>query len=603
MKKVLRVTFLLTSLLVWTGVCRADQWAKVYGEHDADWIYDISETSDGGYIAAGYTLSFGRGVESNAWLMKLSNDGGITWEKTFSGLPYDWMASIEQTSDGGYIMAGYTECFLAKEGDVWVIKLDSAGDIIWQWRYGGDGVTSGVGTDEATSVKETLDGGSIVAGRTNSFNGICSPESTIPGAACILDEECPPADPGGKASCMFDSDAWVLKLDATGDVTWQYSYGGSHFDTARSIQQTFDGGYILSGESWSTVSGISGDSDMMVIKLDAQGYIQWQKTYGDYDSDSACCVQQTPDGGYILAGDTRSFTGISQIWVLKLTSTGAITWQKTYGGTWAFATSLDQTSDGGYIVAGQTHDYGAGFSDIMLLKLDDEGNLVWQRTFGGEDYEWAYSVEETSAGGYIVAGRTWSFGGGMDDALILGLDASGMVPDCPIMGAGGATSLDTSISAEDSSCDMTATNAIRAETFALIDEPFMDTELICPLSGTDSDGDSIPDQLDNCPNTPNPLQEDTFPPAGNSCGDICECEGNFDGDGDVDGTDATTFKSNFGRNQFTNPCESVDPCNGDVDCDGDVDGSDASLFKADFGRNAFNNPCPSCLTIPWCTYL
>ena len=193
----------------------------------------------------------------------------------------------------------------------------------------------------------------------------------------------------------------------------------------------------------------------------------------------------------------------------------------------------------------------------------------------------------------------------MDDALILGLDASGMVPDCPIMGAGGATSLDTSISAEDSSCDMTATNAIRAETFALIDEPFMDTELICPLSGTDSDGDSIPDQLDNCPNTPNPLQEDTFPPAGNSCGDICECEGNFDGDGDVDvdGTDATTFKANFGRNQFTNPCESVDPCNGDVDCDGDVDGSDASLFKADFGRNAFNNPCPSCLTIPWCTYL
>ena len=119
----------------------------------------------------------------------------------------------------------------------------------------------------------------------------------------------------------------------------------------------------------------------------------------------------------------------------------------------------------------------------------------------------------------------------------------------------------------------------------------------------DSDGDGIPDPFDNCPNHPNPGQEDTYPPpSGNNCGDACECEGNFDDDQDQDGSDAANFKADFGRSPFSRPCTNGDPCNGDFDCDGDVDGTDAALFKSDFGRSPFFNPCPICPTDPWCSY-
>jgi hypothetical protein len=144
--------------------------------------------------------------------------------------------------------------------------------------------------------------------------------------------------------------------------------------------------------------------------------------------------------------------------------------------------------------------------------------------------------------------------------------------------------------------------AIIFNTIAWVDDTSAAVESICPLSDEDSDEDGIPDSLDNCPQAPNAGQEDSSPPGGNNCGDACECEGNFDGDEDVDGTDATEFKTDFGRTIFTNECEAIDPCSGDFDCDGDVDGSDASLFKSDFGRSQFNNPCPACSTVPWCTY-
>ena len=118
----------------------------------------------------------------------------------------------------------------------------------------------------------------------------------------------------------------------------------------------------------------------------------------------------------------------------------------------------------------------------------------------------------------------------------------------------------------------------------------------------DADVDVIGDSCDNCPNASNPGQEDTYPPTGNGIGDACDCEGDFDCDGDCDGTDAATFKLNFGRSTFSDPCNSDYPCKGDFDCDNDCDGTDAALFKQDFGRSGFNNPCPSCVIMDWCSY-
>jgi hypothetical protein len=118
----------------------------------------------------------------------------------------------------------------------------------------------------------------------------------------------------------------------------------------------------------------------------------------------------------------------------------------------------------------------------------------------------------------------------------------------------------------------------------------------------DSDEDGVPDDIDNCPQTPNQGQEDFLPPGGNGIGDACECEGNFDCDGDCDGSDAATFKADFGRNEFSTPCQAGNPCNGDFDCDNDTDGTDAAAFKADFGRNEFSTPCPICTVEEWCSY-
>jgi hypothetical protein len=257
----------------------------------------------------------------------------------------------------------------------------------WARSYGGSSM------DIPLSVCQTNDGGYIVAGRTQSFG-------------------------------TGTTDFWVLKLFSNGDIEWQKTYGGSSYDSASSIQQTGDGGYIVVG---STTSFGAGYSDILVFKLSSAGDIEWQRTYGGSDSDSAGSIQQTTDGGYIVAGGTSSFGARDgDIWILKLSSEGDIEWQRTYGGSDSDgAGSIQQTTDGGYIVAGGTSSFGAGNGDIWILKLSSEGDIEWQRTYGGSDYDNAQSIQQTTDGGYIVAGGTSSFGAGNGDIWILKLSSEG----------------------------------------------------------------------------------------------------------------------------------------------------------------------------------
>ncbi|MDE2180364.1 MAG: hypothetical protein KGJ40_05895, partial [candidate division NC10 bacterium] len=236
-------------------------FAKTYGGANDDWIGSIRQTTDGGYIVAGYTTSFGAG-NADAWVLKLDATGAVQWQKTYGGVGYDEATSIQQTTDGGYIVAGYTNSFGAGYQDAWVLKLDSTGTVVWQQTYGGTDY------DYATSIQQTTDGGYIVAGRTRSFGG-----------------------------AGFD-DAWILKLNSTGTVEWQKTYGGTGGDEATSIQQTTDGGYIVAG---STSFG-AGNADAWVLKLDAVGAVQWQRTYGGAANDYATSIHQTADGGYIVSG-------------------------------------------------------------------------------------------------------------------------------------------------------------------------------------------------------------------------------------------------------------------------------------------------------------
>lgn len=382
------------------------QWAASYGGADVEGASSVIQTSDGGYILAGLTNSFGRG-ESDAWVLKLTLGGDIEWQYTYGGRNNDVASSIIQTTDGGYILAGTTESFGAGMSDVWVLKLSSSGEIEWQKTYGGSQ------EDKAESIMETSDEGFIIGGYTNSFGS------------------------GG-------FDIWILKLSSTGNLEWQYTYGVLFDDVAFSIKETSDEGYIVAG--YTDFFGMAA-SKFWVLKLTPLGEVEWQWIYGGSYDDEACCIVQTSDGGYLLGGDTTSFSvGDSDFWILKLSSGGMIEWQRAYGGKDRdHLSSLIQTTDEGYLLAGYSDSFGSRGTEICLLKLDSSGNIEWEKTYGGNDYDFLRSVQQTSDGGYIVSGSTFSFGEGESDVFVLKLSAEGEIdPSCDLPGGSSVTIQNTS---------------------------------------------------------------------------------------------------------------------------------------------------------------
>jgi len=420
-----------------SGASDFTTWAFSAGGSDDERGRCIRQTADGGYVVTGDTQTYGAG-SNDFWVIKCDSAGGIQWQKTYGGSADDGGQCIQQTSDGGYVVAGHTYSYGTGGCDMWVLKLDSAGTISWQKTYGGSS------TDYCTSIRQTTDGGYIAAGYTASYG-----------------------------SGM--TDLWILKLGSLGNTMWQKAYGGNNLDIANNINQTTDGGYIVTGY---TKSYGAGNDDFWVIKLDSVGTIIWQKTYGGSYTDRGKSVQQTSDGGYVVAGYTSSYgAGSYDLWILKLDVSGKISWQKTYGGSsHDYCSSIQQTTDGGYIVIGDTHSYGAGEHDLWLLKLDASGSISCQKTFGGSSDDISYSVCQSSDGGYIVSGRTESFSAGDDDLWILKLESSG-----DILGCGTSVSTDTAISPANSTCIPAYTLISPVSVSATVTTTY--------VSGIDSDAD------------------------------------------------------------------------------------------------------------------
>ena len=292
--------------------------------------------------------------------------------------------------------------------------------IQWEKSLGG----SGTG-EIAWDIQQTTDNGYIVAGQSDSNDGDIT---------------------GNHGS----SDFWISKLNSSGNIIWQKSFGGSNSDYAKSIQQTSDGGYVVAGLSYSNdgdVTGNHGGSDYWVIKLDSTGNIIWSKSYGGSNDETLKSIQQTTDGGYIIAGysfsnngDVTGNHGISDYWIVKIDLVGNIIWQKSIGVSNSdFSSSIKQTTDGGYIVGGYSHSNDFDVSghhnaqDFWVVKLDILGNIVWQKSLGGDCAEQAYYIQQTTDGGYIVAGDSCSNDGdvtgnhGGNDCWIVKLDSSGNI--------------------------------------------------------------------------------------------------------------------------------------------------------------------------------
>ena len=341
-------------------------WSRTYGGTGSEVAYSLVETSDGGYALAGVSSSGG------FWLVKTDSYGNMQWNKTYGG---GTAHSLIQTSDGGYALAGEIIPSGAAQ-DFYVVKTDADGNMQWSRTYGGEH------TDIAHSLVETSDGGYAIAGHTG----------------------------------WLFQDFLLIKIDADGNMMWNRTYGGKDSDIAYSLVETSDGGYALAGES-------SSFDGLWLVKTDVDGNMMWNRTYEERSEDTSLVL--TSDGGFAVAG------GMGDFWLVKTDNQGKMEWSRTYGGkNIDRAHSLVQTSDGGYALAGLTYSFDVGQGDFWLVKTDAEGNMMWNRTYGGKNIDIARSLVETSDGGYALAGYTSSFGAGSHDFWLVKTDAQG-IPEFP----------------------------------------------------------------------------------------------------------------------------------------------------------------------------
>lgn len=356
-----------------------EEWNRTFGGINRDHGLSVKQNNDGGFIITGNTYSFGAG-SCNLWLIKTNLDGNEEWNKTFGGNGYEEGNSVLQTTDGGYVITGVVTSYGAIREDLWLIKTDSNGNEQWNKTFGG------IGDDWGFSVQQTNDGGFIITGTFN--DGL-----------------------------IVGSDIWLIKTDESGVEQWNETFGGEEHEWGFSVQQTTDEGFIITGFTCSYGAGVK---NLWLIKTNASGKEQWNKTFGGASLDEGFSVQQTSDGGYIITGETWSYgEGLSDVWLIKTDINGNEQWNKTYGGSsWDYGKSVQQTKSGGYIIAGTTF-FGVGPPNIWLIKTDYKGTIEWTKIFGGDWNDYSKSVQQTIDHGYIVIGSTRSYGAGKEDIWLI----------------------------------------------------------------------------------------------------------------------------------------------------------------------------------------
>lgn len=369
----------------------------------------IINTTDGGYAILGHAQSMDGDVTTKSnesydyWLLKYDATNQLEWQKTYGGSADDRGADLIQTSDGGYVIVGKSKSndFEVSENagfdDFWVVKLDSNGSVYWENSFGF------AGSDIPYSIIQTNDDGYLLTGvlDVSASNGQGDRNSILSRHA------------GG--------DYWVIKLNSNGVKQWSNYFGGSFTDTAYDAIQTEDNGYIIVGSSDSNdvdITNNRGTYDFWIIKISATGSLVWEKSLGGSEIDEAHAISKSADGNYLIAGDTRSSdlnisqnNGAADLWVIKITPEGTLLWEKSLGGSnFDVGRSISKTQDNGFLISGSSRSTNASFSsnkgqnDAWVVKINNSGNLEWQKTIGGSEVDFFYDAVELNDQTVVAVG-------------------------------------------------------------------------------------------------------------------------------------------------------------------------------------------------------
>jgi len=373
------VVFCAMRVKVSAGRVPAVEWSHTYGKGEARFV---TQAKDGGYVFTGWLQS--RPYDSSVFLARVDPRGNRQWMKVFNGNGYSCGYCVKEVNDGGFIVVGETKSRYGFDHDVYVVRTDAGGNLIWQKTFGGRGC------DYAWSVQHLKDGGFIVAGGTESF-----------GAGLY--------------------DVYLIKLDSSGNEIWEKTYGGKKSDCAYAVQQTADGGFLVVGN---TDSFGSGNPGIYLLKTDGAGRMSWQKTYGGKGSNYGWSLLPAGDGDYLIAGEKEVVTaqgGTLTACLLEVDASGHLLWEKTYGdGKSSSAFGLCRAVDGGFVWTGKRESERGGY-DIYAVKTDSSGRVVWEKSIKGAGVNCAYSILPAKDGGYLLAGRKGMEKASESDILLLKL--------------------------------------------------------------------------------------------------------------------------------------------------------------------------------------
>ncbi len=390
-------------------------WIKTFGGSGEETAQAIISTTDGGYAVLGFTNSTDGDVQNKTnpvndyWLLKFDAQGGLQWNKTYGGSKDDRGQSLAQTIDGGYALTGYA---MSDDGDGslnngfhdnWVLKVDGQGELVWEKSFGFSG------HDHSYDIITTEDQGFFFTG----FLDITSARADGN------------TEKNGSLTRHGVGEFWGTKIDENGELQWRGYFGGTNNDRSHAVVQAEDGGFVMAGFTESEdfdISNAQGSYDFWIVKVDGNGNLLWERSFGGSGIEISYDIAKTLDGSYVITGNTFSAdgdvsksNGESDFWLVKVNDTGSIVWEQTYGGSgFDAAQAVIASKDEGYFVVGNSKssdkdtNVNYGENDIWIIKTDEAGNLVWQKSFGGSGLDFAFDIVENSDGSIILVGETSS---------------------------------------------------------------------------------------------------------------------------------------------------------------------------------------------------